>query len=129
LFISMLLVYSYSLGARRQQWMPFRPPFATAGKQLVENKMSCRIQLISLLFIDLYKPRLTVLGQPLRMADHASDWGDSLNRRCRGGKRVTMVMMFVVGVVLMFDGFLVLFLLYNIYGAGVFCSRPNPYRG
>jgi hypothetical protein len=40
-----------------------------------------------------------------------------------------MVMMFVRGVVVMFDGFLVLFLLYNIYGAGVFRSRPNPNKG
>jgi hypothetical protein len=38
-----------------------------------------------------------------------------------------MVMMFGGGVV-MFDGFLVLFLPYDIYGAGVFHSRPNPYR-
>jgi len=36
-------------------------------------------------------------------------------------------MMFVGGVVLMFDGFLVLFLPLIIYGAGVFCSHPNPY--
>jgi hypothetical protein len=35
-----------------------------------------------------------------------------------------MVMMFVGGVVLLFDGILVLFL---SYGAGVFRSRPNPY--
>jgi hypothetical protein len=54
------------------------------------------------------------------MAAHVSDWGDSLNRRHRGGKQVTMVMMFVGGVVLMFDGFLVVFLLYNIYRAGFF---------
>jgi hypothetical protein len=40
-----------------------------------------------------------------------------------------MMLMFVGGVVLMFDGFLILFLLYNIYGAGVFCFRPNPNRG
>ena len=40
-----------------------------------------------------------------------------------------MVMMFVGGVVLMFDGFLILFLLYNIYWAGVFRSRPNPNKG
>ena len=31
-----------------------------------------------------------------------------------------MVMMFVGGVVFMFDGFLILFLPYNIYWAGVF---------
>jgi hypothetical protein len=54
------------------------------------------------------------------MADHTSDWGDSLNRRRRGGKWNTMVMMFVGGVVLMFEGFFVLFLQYIIYGAGVF---------
>jgi len=54
------------------------------------------------------------------MAAHASDKGDSLNRRLRGGKWNTMVMMFVGGVVLMLDGFLVLFLPYEIYGAGVF---------
>jgi hypothetical protein len=40
-----------------------------------------------------------------------------------------MVMMFAGGVVLMFKGFFVLFLPYIIYGAGVFRSRPNPYRG
>ena len=61
------------------------------------------------------------------MAAHASDWGDSLNRRRKGGKRNTMVMMFGGGVVLMFDGFFVLFLPYDIYGAGVVHSRPNPY--
>ena len=57
------------------------------------------------------KPRLSALGQPLRMAAHALDWGDSLNRCHRGGKRNTMVMMFVAGVVLIFDIILVLFLL------------------
>jgi len=44
------------------------------------------------------------------MAAHASDWGDSLNQCCRGGKRNTMVIMFVGGVVLLFDGISVLFL-------------------
>ncbi len=42
----MLLVYSYCLGTRRRHWMPFRPPFAMAGKRLANNKMSCRIKLI-----------------------------------------------------------------------------------
>jgi hypothetical protein len=60
------------------------------------------------------------------MASHASDWGDLLNQRLWGGKQNTMLMMFVGGVVLMFGGFLVLFLPYEIYGAGVFRSRPNP---
>jgi hypothetical protein len=56
------------------------------------------------------KLRLTALGQPLQMTAHVSDWGDSLNRCCRGGKWNTLVMMFVGGVVLLFDGLLVLFL-------------------
>jgi hypothetical protein len=50
LFITMLFIYSYCLGAHRQQWMPFRPPFLATGERLVENKMSCRITFISLLF-------------------------------------------------------------------------------
>jgi hypothetical protein len=63
------------------------------------------------------------------MAAHASDWGNSLNRRHRGGKWNTMVMMFVGGVVLLFDGISVLFIQWEIYVARVFHSRLNPYRG
>ena len=40
-----------------------------------------------------------------------------------------MVTMFVGGVVLILDGIIVIFLQEETYGAGVFCSRPNPYRG
>ena len=40
-----------------------------------------------------------------------------------------MVVMFVGGVVLMLNGFLVLFLPKEIYKVGVFRSRPNPYMG
>ena len=47
-----------------------------------------------------------------------------------GANSTTMVVMFVGGVlVMMIDGIIVLFLLYETYGVGVFCSRPNPYRG
>jgi len=49
-FITMLLVYFNSSGARRQRWMPFWPPFLAADEQVVKNKISCRIKLISLLF-------------------------------------------------------------------------------
>jgi hypothetical protein len=55
MFISMLLTYSYCLGARRRRWMPFRHPFSTAGERIMENTSSCRIKLISLFLIDLYK--------------------------------------------------------------------------
>ena len=37
LFKSMLLVYLYCLGARRRQWMPFGPPFATTGELFIKN--------------------------------------------------------------------------------------------
>ena len=57
------------------------------------------------------KLRISALGQPLWVASHVSDWGDSLNRRHRGGKLNTMVMMFVGGGVLMLDRILVAFLL------------------
>jgi hypothetical protein len=52
------------------------------------------------------KPHNSTLGQPLRMAAHALDWGDSLNQRRWGGKRLTTVMMFVVcgEVVSVLDG-------------------------
>ncbi len=38
------------MGARRQRWMPFRLPFATAGERFVKNTSSSTIKLISLLF-------------------------------------------------------------------------------
>ncbi len=50
------------------------------------------------------------------MAAHVSDWGNSLNPRRRGGKQVTMVVMFVGEVVSVLDGISVLFLM----GWGVF---------
>ena len=47
--ISILLVYLYCLGARRRQWMPFRPPFAMAGEQFIENASSNTNKIIPLL--------------------------------------------------------------------------------
>jgi hypothetical protein len=69
------------------------------------------------------KPRNSTLSQPLRMAAHILDWGNSLNQCCRRGKRLTMVMMFVGEVVLVLDGILVLFLPYTTYWVGVFRSH------
>ena len=51
----MLLAYLYCLGARRRQWMPFWPQFATAGERFVENTSSSTFKLITRYFIDLYK--------------------------------------------------------------------------
>ncbi len=46
LFNSMLFIYSYCLGTRCWQWMPFWPPFLTAGEQFIKNTSSHRIKLI-----------------------------------------------------------------------------------
>jgi len=80
--------------------------FLTARHQFVENKISCRIKFILLLCY-----RIIALGQPLWMADHALDWGDSLNQCRGGGQHYTMVMMLVGGVVSVCDRIPVLFLL------------------
>jgi hypothetical protein len=50
MFISMLLTYSYCLGARRWWWMPFRPPFLTACERFAENTSSSRINVFKWLF-------------------------------------------------------------------------------
>jgi hypothetical protein len=50
MFISMLLTYSYCLGARRQWWMTFRAPFLTACEQFAKNTSSSRINLFKRLF-------------------------------------------------------------------------------
>jgi hypothetical protein len=56
------------------------------------------------------------------MAAHASDWGDSFNPCCRGGKQLTMVVIFVGCLMLGDDPNIILFLSYKTYGAVVFVS-------
>jgi hypothetical protein len=68
------------------------------------------------------KPNVSALGQPLRMAAHALDWGNSLNPHRRRGKRLTMVGMFVGCLVFGDKTNIILFLPYKTYGAGVFVS-------
>ncbi len=53
------------MDARRQWWMPFRPPFSTAGEQFVENTSSCRNQFITLLFYRIKQnPMIAPLANP-----------------------------------------------------------------
>jgi hypothetical protein len=59
------------------------------------------------------------------MAAHALDWGNSLNPHHRGGKRLTMVVMFVGCLVLGDNPNVILFLPYKTYGAGVFVSTQT----
>jgi hypothetical protein len=86
---------------------------------------SPRIKLITWLFYQIIKPNISALGQPLRMAAHAPDWGNSLNPRRKRGKRLTMVVMFVGCLVLGDDPNITLFLPYKTYGAGVFVSAQT----
>jgi hypothetical protein len=61
------------MGVRHRLWMPFRPPFLTMGeRRAIRQKPS-----------------------PLRMAAHVSEAGNPLNPHRRGGKRLTVVVMFV----------------------------------
>ena len=71
--------------------MPFRPPFLTAGERFAKNTSGCRIKLIYTLTVSIH---ITPWQRPWPTpAD-----GDSLNQHHRGGKRLTMVMMFVGGL-------------------------------
>jgi hypothetical protein len=74
-----LLTNSYYMGTRRRQWMPIWQPFLTAGERFVKNRSTCRIKLMTHLIYQIIKPSLCALSQPLWMAAHASDWGDSTN--------------------------------------------------
>ena len=42
-----LLRYSFCLAAFRRQRMPFRPPFAAAGEQIIKNTGSSTFELIT----------------------------------------------------------------------------------
>jgi hypothetical protein len=70
----------------------------TAGKQFVKKLVAVKITNYTLDLLICIKPSISALGHPLQMAVHALDWGYSLYQRCRGGKRLTMVMMFVGGL-------------------------------
>ena len=63
--------------------------------------------------------------QPLRMAAHVSEAGNPLNPHRRGGKQLTMVVMFVGCFVLGDDPNIVLFQPYKTYRAGFFSFPPE----
>jgi hypothetical protein len=68
------------------------------------------------------KPCDSALGQPLRMAAHALDWGNSLKQCRMGGQMAHHGDDVCGGGVSVLDGIPVLFLPYKTYGAGVFVS-------
>jgi hypothetical protein len=75
----------------------------------------------AVILLNYTKSSVSGIGQPLQMATHALVWGDSLNSRRRGGgKRLTMLVIFVGCLVLGEDPNIVPFLPYKTYGAGVF---------
>jgi hypothetical protein len=75
------------------------------------------------------KPHNSVLSQLLWMASDVLKWGDPSNLHRRRVKRHTRVMLFDGGVGSDVNGIAVLFLSLESCGAGVFCSRWNPYIG
>jgi hypothetical protein len=91
--------------------MPFRAPFLKACERFAENSVVV-VELIYLAVILLFytKPSYRILAQPLPKRLPASDRVYPKIPRRRGGKRHTMLMMFVGGVVLVIDGIPVLFL-------------------
>jgi hypothetical protein len=80
------------------------------ASNLWKRRLAAELNNFSLILSIYILPSVSALGQPLRMAAHTLYWGDLFNKRGRGGKRVTMVTMFVGGVGLMLDGIIVLFL-------------------
>ena len=72
-FITMLLVYLNCLGTCRRWWMLFQPPFATTGKQFVENMSSSTNKLITPYTIHSYVVSLFAsFGHPPSMMDAVS---------------------------------------------------------
>jgi hypothetical protein len=127
MFISMLLTYSYNMGARRRLWMPFWPPFSTACERFVETTSSSIIKLIKRIFYGFILNQAKVFLLPKRLP--ASDRAYPKIPLRRRGKRHHHGGD-VRGLVVFWSTVLsVLFLPQESYGAGVFCPRPNPYRG
>jgi hypothetical protein len=127
MFISMLLTYSYCLGARRRWWMPFPAPFLTACKRFAENTSSSRINLFKWLFYCfILNQAIEFLPNPFRRGcpcpigciqryhavggQTAHHVDDVCGGGCVGDRRNSRTIPTV-----------------ETYGAGVFRSRPNPY--
>jgi len=117
------------MGTHSWWWMPFWPPFLTAGEQFVKNTSSCRNKLITVVFYQIKQnparvPSANPCGWPLTHQIGAILWINSIG----GGKRLTMVMMFVGEVVSVLGWIPVLFLPCNMQNlwCGSFRSRPNP---
>ena len=97
MYISMLLTYSYCLGAHRRQWMPFRPPFLTACERLrTENTSSSRINLCKQFFycflLNQAKP---FLPNPFQRSCPRPIGCIQIYHAVGGANDTTMVMMFV----------------------------------
>ena len=105
--------------------MLFGQPFLTAGERFFENTSSCIITLITMLIYGIIlNPVTAPLTNPCGWPPTCRIGAIHLINVVGGGKRLLMVMMFVGGGGCV--GIPILFLLYKTYGAGVFCSHPNP---
>jgi hypothetical protein len=88
------------MGAYCRWWMPLCPPFSMVGKQFAKNMSSCRNILSTLL---IYKIKQNPASMP-----SVNPCGWPPTRRIGA---LTMVMVFVWGVVSVLDGTPLLFLL------------------
>jgi hypothetical protein len=99
MFISMLLTYSYGLGARSRWWMPFRAPFLTACEQFAENTSSCRINLFKQLFYCfILNQAKEFLPNPFRRGYPRPIGCIQRYHTVGGANGTTMVVMFVGGL-------------------------------
>jgi hypothetical protein len=99
MFISMLLTYSYCLGARRRWWMPFRAPFLTACERFAENTSSSRIKLITRLFYwFILNPAYAPSNNPFGIGSARPIGRIHRSHAVGGANGTTMVVMFVGGL-------------------------------
>ena len=100
------------MGARRQQWMPFWPPFLMAGEQFVENTSSCGIKLIAMLFYQIKQKRAQApLANPFWWPPTCQIGAIRWTHSAGGGKWLTNLVMFVVEFCCLLMELSVLFLL------------------
>ncbi len=120
------------MGARRWcwWWMPFQPPFSTAGEQFVKNTSSCRNRNKLMLFYQIKQnPATAPSANPFGWPPTHWIWMIHWINPVGGANGSPWWWCLLGGVVLVLDGIPVLFLPQKTYGVGVFRSLPNPMRG
>ncbi len=96
LILKVIIIYWYIVGAHRQRWMPFWPPFLATGK-LIKNTSSHRIKLIKRLFYQFIQNQAKALLPSPFPRGSLHPIRKIYNIPChRSGKQLTIVVMFLV---------------------------------